>query len=138
MPRTRSRADVVTHLEVQNAFLIHGVDRVADLFAKGAASRGTIRRAVNELMEQDKELAAPFETWFVENVGPIGRGRTRPEDGDLRSYKVQQLNNGDDPYIRLPLPQYVKGEVVMARFDGREVHCRPRDPAPPEVADEAA
>lgn len=126
MPRKKvTSRNLVSFKDVQIAYLTEGIAGVEKLVERGEVSRPTIRRALKKLQEAGRS-PAELERWVAERVGPIGRGRSAPAAGEVRSYKVQQIKN-TGPFLRLPVDSLnlEKGGVVRVQFeDGRIVVTR--------------
>jgi len=112
---------LVSYKDIQIAYLVDGVAGVKALWEADSASKSTIRRAVKQLQET-KEDTSELERWVAENIGAIGRGRSAPQQGETRTYKAQQINNGG-PFLRLPLDSLgvKKGAVVRVKFDEDQI-----------------
>ncbi len=113
---------LVSYKDVQLAYLLEGVSAVERQWQTGNVSKATIRRAVKRLQESDEDVAE-FERWVAANIGPIGRGRSSPQPGETRSYKVQQLQNGGGPFLRLPIDSLgvKKEDIVRVQFDKDQI-----------------
>lgn len=121
MATRRKKRTLVSYKDVQLAYLLEGVDAVDRLWRAGNVSKATVRRAVKKLQEANEEVAA-LERWVVEQVGPIGRGRTAPQPGETRSYRAQQIGGGG-PFLRLPLDSLgvKKTDSVRVLFEGERI-----------------
>lgn len=113
---------LISFKDVQLAYLLEGVDAVERQWQTGNVSKTTLRRAVKKLQESNEDVGE-LERWVAEHIGPIGRGRSSPMPGETRSYKVQQLNKGGGPFLRLPLDSLgVKREgIVRVHFDKDQI-----------------
>lgn len=116
-----NKRPVSSFKDVQIAYLMGGVDAVNDLLKGNKASKSTIRRALRDLQSSGKDVDA-FERWVIENVGALGRGRSAPSSGEVRTYKAQQVKAGG-PFLRLPLDVLgiQKGGVIRVRFDADQI-----------------
>lgn len=104
--------------------LTEGAKAVSALHAKPGCeiAPATFDGAV-DLLASQTETRAALEALRGELLGdsePGERGRPAAKIGESRSYKVQQVNDGD-PFIRLPVSLLgaVKGGVVTVTF-GRD------------------
>lgn len=118
---TTTKQQLASFKDVQLAYLMEGVSAVEALVRAKRASPSTIRRALKKLQEAGSDVTA-LERWMAMNIGPIGRSRSAPAVGDLRSYKVQQVR-GTGPFLRLPLDclGVEKGGVIWVQFDGEKI-----------------
>jgi hypothetical protein len=121
MATRKKKRTLVSYKDVQLAYLLEGVDAVARQWRTGNVSKSTVRRAVKKLQEANEEVAK-LERWVVENVGPIGRGRSAPQAGETRSYKAQQIGDGG-PFLRLPLDSLGvrKTDFVRVHFEDERI-----------------
>lgn len=115
------RRTLASFKDVQLAYLMEGVPAVAALVRDDRASPTTVRRALKMLQESGSDVAA-LERWVATNIGPIGRSRSAPGVGEVRSYKVQQVK-GSGPFLRLPLDclGVEKGGVIWVQFEGERI-----------------
>ncbi len=118
--KTKSRT-LASFKDVQLAYLMEGIGAVEAMVEARRASPSTIRRALRKLQEAGSDVAA-LERWVATNIGPIGRSRSAPGAGDVRSYKVQQVK-GSGPFLRLPLDclEVEKGGVIWVQFEGERI-----------------
>ena len=114
----------VTAQNVAFLALTEGTDAVSALHAKPGCeiAPATFDAAVNLLASQP-ETAAALSAMRADLFGddaPGERGRPAAKVGESRTYKVQQVGDGD-PFIRLPvsLLNAVKGGTVTVTF-GRD------------------
>lgn len=116
------RRTLVSYKDVQLAYLLDGVAAVERQWCAGHVSKATIRRAVKKLQDSNEDVAE-LERWVAANIGPIGRGRAAPQPGETRSYKVQQLQNGGGPFLRLPIDSLgvKKEDVVRVQFEKDQI-----------------
>jgi hypothetical protein len=121
MATRKKKRTLVSYKDVQLAYLLDGVQAVDKQWRSGNVSKSTVRRAVKRLQEANEEVAA-LERWVVENVGPIGRGRSAPQAGETRSYKAQQIGDGG-PFLRLPLDSLgvKKTDFVRVHFEDERI-----------------
>ena len=112
-----NRRQAVSFKDVQIAYLMNGVSAVKDLYGEGKASSTTVRKALKELAGAGRNIA-PLEKWVEEAMSPRARGRSAPEAGAERSYRVQRVGDGA-PFLRLPVTVLGVGqrEEVKVRFD---------------------
>lgn len=112
---------LVSFKDVQLAYLMNGISAVQELVDSNKASKSTVRRALKKMQETGRDVSS-LERWVAEHVGPIGRGRTAPSAGEMRSYKAQQIKNSG-PFLRLPLDALGadKGSSVHVRFENDRI-----------------
>lgn len=114
----------VTAQNVAFLALTEGVQSVAALHAKpGCEIAPATFDAAVDLLASQPETAAALSAMRGELLGddtPGERGRPAAKVGDSRTYKVQQVGDGD-PFIRLPVSLLgaVKGGTVTVTF-GRD------------------
>lgn len=114
----------VTSQQVAFLMLTEGVKAVSALHAKPGheIAAATFDGAV-DLLSSQTEAQSQLLALREELIGsdePGERGRPAAKIGESRSYKVQQVGDGD-PFIRLPVSLLgaVKGGVVSVTF-GRD------------------
>jgi hypothetical protein len=111
----------VTAQSVAFMALTEGTDAVAALHAKpGCEIAPATFDAAVDLLASQPETAAALSAMRADLFGddaPGERGRPAAKVGDSRSYKVQQVGDGD-PFIRLPVALLgsVKGATVTVTF----------------------
>ncbi|MCP4500253.1 MAG: hypothetical protein GY822_09870 [Deltaproteobacteria bacterium] len=112
---------LISHKDLQIAFLLEGVDGVQKKYDTGNVSKATLRRTIKSLADSGKD-AADLERWYAENFGTLGRGRGAPTPGESRSYKVQQIRRSG-PFLRLPLDSLgvKKGDTVRVKFEDNTI-----------------
>jgi hypothetical protein len=117
MSEGKKRRQAVSFKDVQIAYLMNGVGAVKDLFSEGKVSPTTVRRALRELSEAGRNVS-PLQRWVDEAMTARARGRTAPEAGSERSYRVQKVGGGA-PFLRLPVTVLGVGQrdEVTVRFD---------------------
>lgn len=118
----KNKRTLISYKDIQLAYLLKGVDEVDRQWKSGQVSKNTIRRAV-KLLQENKESVGELERWVTQNIGPIGRGRSAPRPGEVRTYKVQQLQNGGGPFLRLPIDclDVKKEDIVRVEFGSDQV-----------------
>lgn len=111
----------ITSQQVAFLMLTEGADAVRSLHAKPGheIAAATFDGAV-DLLSSQTEARSALEALRSELLGdsePGERGRPAAKVGESRSYKVQQVGDGD-PFIRLPVSLLgaVKGGVVTVTF----------------------
>jgi len=120
MPAAKKRV-LISHKDLQIAFLLEGVDGVQKQYDTGNVSKATLRRTLKSLSDSGKDTA-DLERWYAENFGTLGRGRGAPTAGESRQYKVQQIRRSG-PFLRLPLDSLgvKKGDTVRVKFDDNTI-----------------
>lgn len=125
--------NLVSHKDIQLAFLDEGLEGVRQRFAEGLVSAKVINRAAQELSNRNgvSENDLNALNAFVNEITPAPavpgrRGKQPPTIGETRTYKAQQVKNGG-PFLRLNLETLGinKGEPVAVSFEnGRIVVTR--------------
>ena len=112
---------LVSFKDVQLVYLMNGISAVQELVDSNKASKSTVRRALKKLQETGRDVTS-LERWVAEHVGPIGRGRSAPNAGEMRSYKAQQIKNSG-PFLRLPLDALgaEKGSTIRVHFENDRI-----------------
>lgn len=113
---------MATYKDVLISLLVDGVDAVKQSFDEGRYSKALIRRAADSLLERDadpNEETLEFLEWADDATKPCVRGRAKPLPGERRTYKVQDISDGD-PFIRLPV-----SNLGVKKGDAVEVYVSP-------------
>jgi hypothetical protein len=119
--KSRRGKNLVSFKDVQLAYLLEGIESVGRLWATGTLSKATVRKALKKLRDSGENVEQ-FDSWMLNTIGPIGRGRSGPTPGETRSYKTQQIKAGG-PFLRLPLDSIGvhKGDPVRVAFDADSI-----------------
>lgn len=159
----KTRKHGASFKDVQLKYLTMGEAGVAALFEAGKVKGSTIRRAYRKLVEStgDANAASGLASWIVANLGSLSRGRTSPQPGDLRTYKVQgfvqktklkdkdgnltgEVKEADHEslFLRLDVSSIegiTKGQTLFVAFGDEEIFvCKnPPSDADPEDVEEA-
>lgn len=131
-PATKVRAapkkrDYTTYKDVQLAYLLHGAQGLDSLRESKRVPKVIFKRAYYMFKREDRKVdLAPFEDWFLRELGSFGRGRASPVKGQNRRYRAQQVKRGD-PFIRLPVASLDvwKGRLVDVQFEEDRIVVRP-------------
>jgi len=121
---TEVKVAVLSHKDVQLAFLGDGLDGVRNLYKTGAVSAAVIARAAREVANNKGTTPEALEALvsFAEEITPVKtgngrRGKQPPSVGQTRTYKAQSVK-GSTPFIRLNLDtlNVLKGAEMKVTF----------------------
>lgn len=109
----------IDHQKVQLVFLRDGgVSAVKSLYETGEVSKHTVKRALKEMRRVDPNDGGldALENW-MKDAGILAERNRRVRPGDVRRYKVQDVENGA-PFLRMPLDTFDanKGDEVEVHF----------------------
>ena len=109
----------ISNKDIQVAFLVNGVNGVSDMVAENVPAKATLQAAVDALENLGQDVSLLIA--FMETLHPAGdgtRGRSAPQNGDVRTYKAQVVKDGG-PFLRLPLDTLnaMKGENMTVAFE---------------------
>lgn len=136
----------VTFKDLFMAFMINeSVEEISRLHDESNITRETHRKAIKQIKEANKDTTA-YEAWLSEvfpgEVGGDSRGKTPPQAGESRVYKVQRVakKKKDEsgqlvqvgmsgPFIRLPLDSLSldRGDKIRVSFDNGVITVAPAD-----------
>lgn len=107
-----------SHQDVQIAFFRDGVPGVLQMIEDGSVTGFSLRRALREIESKSGPATAATLRQMLDEKGfmPGSGAPTKPEPGDVRTYKVQEGKSG--LFVRGPVDHMnvKKGDKVRIRF----------------------
>jgi len=139
----KPKREIVTYKDLFMAYVMGQWPKVKGIVTKTKIGKKTHIQAIEALQKAGNDVTA-YEDWVEEEFGSSNApGRTAPEVGENRDYKVQRLPKKDKdgkktgemsgPFIRLPLdslelPDGVKEQHVSAAFKNGNIVITVSDP----------